>query len=198
MQRLGLSLSLLFLCVACSAGLVAAEEKTTEHPEFTETQVQFFEKEVEPILAKNCWKCHGEKEQVQGGLFLTSRAGMLAGGDSGSAVDLDSPADSLLLSAINYDLYEMPPDGKLPEAERNTLTKWVEMGLPFPKGREESSEKSHQESCKKSVQKSREEKGSQEKEGLEELVALSGRQRARGAGFQPVKSESRRVCELTG
>src|SRR5438552_18449719 len=48
---------------------------------------------------------------------------------------LDKPADSLLLKAIHYtDGLEMPPTGKLPQAEIDTLTKWVKAGVPWPPG----------------------------------------------------------------
>ena len=54
---------------------------------------------------------------------------MLAGGENGAIVDLESPNDSRLLSAINYDDLEMPPTGKLPPKQIEVLTRWVKMGL---------------------------------------------------------------------
>src|SRR3954471_1808337 len=44
----------------------------------------FFEKEVRPLLVDRCLACHGGAK-VKGGLKMTSRAALLAGGDSGPA-----------------------------------------------------------------------------------------------------------------
>src|SRR5438046_576781 len=42
---------------------------------------EFFEKQVRPLLARHCLKCHGEKK-AEAGLRLTSSKSLLAGGDS--------------------------------------------------------------------------------------------------------------------
>jgi hypothetical protein len=97
-------------------------------------QIQFFETQVRPLLANNCFKCHGEKKQ-RGGLRLDSRAAILKGGMSGAAVIPGRPGDSRLIHAVNYqgDL-EMPPTKKLRKNEIAALTEWVKMGLPWPGG----------------------------------------------------------------
>src|SRR5579862_6454666 len=91
--------------------------------------VAFFETKVRPILKANCLSCHGES--ASGGLRLTSRAALLKGGNSGPAVSLQKPDDSLLLHAINYQGRQMPPGGKLPQAQIDLLTQWVHKGLPW-------------------------------------------------------------------
>jgi hypothetical protein len=94
----------------------------------------YFEKEVRPILTQHCFKCHGEGK-ARGGLRLTSRESLLAGGDSGPVVALDKPETSRLLQAINYrDGLEMPPDGKLPQGKIDLLTRWVKAGAPWSPG----------------------------------------------------------------
>ncbi len=97
-------------------------------------KVKFFEKQVKPILVASCFKCHGASPKIKGGLRLTSRAGILKGGETRSAVDLKQPEKSLLLDAINYKTYEMPPKGKLPQAQIDILTQWVKLGLPWTPG----------------------------------------------------------------
>ncbi len=112
----------------------AAAEKLT----FTPEQVTHFEKTVLPLLQKHCLKCHGEDlEKLKGGLNLTIRAAILEGGDTGPAADLKKPAESLLLKAIHYkdEAYQMPPKGKLPDADIAILEKWVKDGLPVPVAR---------------------------------------------------------------
>ena len=97
-------------------------------------KVKFYEQHVKPVLEAHCWKCHGAEAKVKGGLNLTSRALALQGGDIGPAIDEKKPGESLLLKAIGYkdeDL-QMPPKGRLSDEQIATLTKWVEMGAPFP------------------------------------------------------------------
>jgi cytochrome c553 len=94
---------------------------------------EFFEKEVRPILAERCHKCHGEIAKPKAKLRLTSRANLLKGGESGPAAIPGKPADSLIIQAIRYnDTPKMPPTEKLKDREIDVLTRWVQMGLPWP------------------------------------------------------------------
>ena len=93
-----------------------------------------FEKRIRPILANRCYPCHGPHAgSGQAGLRLDSLAGMLAGGRSGPAVVPGQAQSSLLIHAINHDTsLQMPPKEKLPLAEVNLLTKWVDEGAVWP------------------------------------------------------------------
>src|SRR5262245_54627386 len=75
--------------------------------------VEFFEREVRPLLIEKCQACHGEKK-VRGGLRLTGKSAVLKGGDRGPALVPGKPEESLLIQAVGYsgDL-KMPPAGKL-------------------------------------------------------------------------------------
>lgn len=125
-----MSIRLILAGVLLSAS--AASVNAGPLQEFSDEQVQRFENDVIPILEANCLKCHAGREP-KGGLDLTSRETMLKGGDSGAAVDLTNAADSLLLKAVNYDGYEMPPTGQLSPKQIETLTKWVTEGLAWSK-----------------------------------------------------------------
>ena len=105
--------------------------------------IAFFEKDVLPILKANCFACHGSEKKLQGGLKLISREDILKGGESGPAVDLKQPGESLLLQAINYDGIMMPPRGKLTKAQIDTLTRWVTRGLAWSEKAAEAVKKSH-------------------------------------------------------
>ena len=111
-------LSHVCLVIACSlmTCVVFADDSPASREELV-----FFETQVKPILQKRCHKCHGSEEAIKGGLRLTSRVGLLTGGDTGPAVSLAAPQESLLLAAINYESYEMPPSGKLPQTEIDVL-----------------------------------------------------------------------------
>ncbi len=97
--------------------------------------LEFFEKQVRPILISRCYECHSSKlKEPKGGLRVDSRASLLEGGETGPAIVPGKPKEGLLIDAINYgDTYQMPPKTRLPAAEVATLTKWVEMGAPWPK-----------------------------------------------------------------
>jgi len=97
-------------------------------------EADFFEKEVRPILATRCYPCHGPAAaEPQAGLRLDSLAGMLEGGRSGPALLPGEPTRSLFILAINHDTFvQMPPKSKLPLDEIRALTRWVEMGAPWP------------------------------------------------------------------
>jgi hypothetical protein len=99
--------------------------------------IEFFEKNVRPILVDTCYKCHSAKsEKLKGGLLLDTRAGSLKGGKTGPAVvpgDLDK---SLLIKAVRYtdeDL-QMPPKEQLSKTQVAALEAWVKMGAPDPRG----------------------------------------------------------------
>ncbi|HAH46099.1 MAG TPA: hypothetical protein DCM07_14840, partial [Planctomycetaceae bacterium] len=74
----------------------------------------------------------GQATRLEGGLRLDSRSLLLKGGDSGPAAELKQPHDSLLLQAVRYESYEMPPDTRLKAEQIAALSRWVEMGLPWP------------------------------------------------------------------
>jgi len=93
----------------------------------------FFNDAVLPILKTNCFKCHADKHE-KGGLRLDLRSRLILGGESGAAVDMESPEQSILLQAVRYEGYEMPPRGKLADDEIATIEKWVSLGAPYPGG----------------------------------------------------------------
>ena len=81
-----------------------------ESPTFDAASVEFFQTKVKPLLEARCFECHGPDTKVlKGGLSLASRAAILRGGDSGAAIIPGKPAESLLVKAINYVDFEMPP-----------------------------------------------------------------------------------------
>lgn len=84
------------------------------------------------VLAARCWACHAETRM--GNLRLDSRAAMLAGGKSGSAlVPGDADRSRLVLAVTRADssVKAMPPGAPLPAAEVETLREWVKAGAPW-------------------------------------------------------------------
>jgi hypothetical protein len=100
--------------------------------------VEFFEKRVRPVLVQQCYKCHAStSEKVKGSLLLDTRQNTLQGGETGPAVVPGHPEKSLLIEAIKYanDDMQMPPKNRLSANVVADLTKWVQMGAPWPQGK---------------------------------------------------------------
>ncbi|QDV48875.1 PSD1 and planctomycete cytochrome C domain-containing protein [Gimesia fumaroli] len=96
-----------------------------------------FETEIVPLLINRCIECHQEQNK-SGSLSVVTRADLLKGGDSGTAVDLKSPLESHLLARVRDG--EMPPEKqgrpqKLPADELQRLERWLAAGAPWPEGR---------------------------------------------------------------
>lgn len=97
--------------------------------------MDFFEKNIRPVLVEHCYGCHSQQaKKVRGGLLLDTRAGLFKGGDSGPAVVPGAPGKSLLLQALRQtDELRMPPKGKLADAVVADFARWIEMGAPDPR-----------------------------------------------------------------
>ena len=116
------------MCIIFSSWLMMSSVNAAElSPEV----MNFFEKEVRPLLSEHCWSCHGEKEQ-KGALRLDTRGHMLLGGESGKSITPGKPNESLLIESVRYESYEMPPSGKLKDDQIKVLEKWVSLGAPWP------------------------------------------------------------------
>ena len=128
--RLAHLLNLLLIPVAWS--FLPLNSSSAATPEPSREQVKFFEEKVRPILAENCYKCHGSDKQ-KGNLRLDLREEALAGGESGPAIIPGKPDESALVDAVKWQTLEMPPTGKLNESQIATLTEWIRLGAPMPK-----------------------------------------------------------------
>ncbi|MDG3003926.1 PSD1 and planctomycete cytochrome C domain-containing protein [Paludisphaera mucosa] len=110
------------LALASSVAIASAQDATSPPADASKAGT---------ILATRCLKCHGG-EKTRGGLRVDDREALLKGGDLGPAVDVKAPDESLMLKAVRYeDGLEMPPSGRLPEAEVKVLADWVAAGAPW-------------------------------------------------------------------
>ena len=92
-------------------------------------------RDVKPVLAENCYRCHGASQQ-KGGLRLDTAALAIKGGDNGPALKLAKPAESLMVQAIkgtHADLprmpYKKPP---LSESQIALIESWIAEGAKAP------------------------------------------------------------------
>ncbi|MFM7248313.1 MAG: PSD1 and planctomycete cytochrome C domain-containing protein [Planctomycetaceae bacterium] len=97
-----------------------------------------FGRDVRPILADRCFKCHGPDDLArQGGLRLDRRDDALAPADSGSrAIVPGHPDSSELIARITStdpDVVMPPPHAKkdLGEREKRILAEWIAAGAEY-------------------------------------------------------------------
>jgi uncharacterized membrane protein len=124
---------LLIILVGSFSLASGAEAAGTVRSDFAE---RFFRERVEPVFSKYCYECHGNGRR-KGGLDMSSLPELLAGGNEGIVLVPGDSAKSSLITSIRYEHDDeelnMPPDGKkLPPAMVADLTRWVEMGAPWP------------------------------------------------------------------
>jgi len=121
-------------CAAFSVALgVLAAVPVRATPEI-EAGLKFFGDKIEPVLKQECYECHSAgAAKLKAGLRLDTRAGLLAGGDSGPAF---KPGDlrSLVLAAVRHEEnLEMPADKpKLGPQIIADFERWVALGAPYP------------------------------------------------------------------
>ncbi len=93
-----------------------------------------FAREVQPLLARRCFACHGP-DKAEGGLRLDSHEGAIAELESGDfAVVPNQPDKSVLLERIasEEEGVRMPPEGKpLTASEQDALRRWIVTGAQW-------------------------------------------------------------------
>jgi hypothetical protein len=108
--------------VAMTAGISRAADKID------------FAKQIRPIMADTCYKCHGEKK-AKGKLRLDSLAAFQAGGKDGKVILPGDPAKSdlyrrITLSSSDDDV--MPPEGDpVPKDKQELIKQWIAQGASF-------------------------------------------------------------------
>jgi len=97
-----------------------------------------FNQEIRPILARNCYKCHGPDDEARkAGLRLDHRETAIKETDSGSAPIVPGrPDDSELVARINAsdESVRMPPRStnlQLSPQQRDLLRRWIAAGAEY-------------------------------------------------------------------
>lgn len=94
----------------------------------------YFEKNIRPVLVRQCLSCHSAQSQpVMGNLRLDTRELALKGGTRGAAIVPGNPNESLLLKAVLHTAgpLKMPPGPKMKDADAVLLAEWIRMGAPW-------------------------------------------------------------------
>ena len=89
-----------------------------------------FERDVRPILKTHCFHCHGEEEELEGGLDVRLRRYLAKGGDSGAVIVPGKPGESILIERLLSG--EMPPGDdpvkKVPASDIDVIARWIAGG----------------------------------------------------------------------
>jgi mono/diheme cytochrome c family protein len=100
---------------------------------------KLFALHIQPLLADKCLACHGaDPDDMQGGLDLSSRESLLAGGDSFESdvvIAGDGEHSMLYVTTTRKEVdYEMPPKeaDQLSQEQQWWLRDWINAGAPWP------------------------------------------------------------------
>src|SRR3954469_1864650 len=93
---------------------------------------KLFSDAVKPAFEQVCLDCHGGK-RTRSGFDLSTREGLLKGGDNGIAVALQDAEGSRLIKMLRHTEdpgmpYKKPP---LDDAVITKISKWIALGAPY-------------------------------------------------------------------
>ena len=121
------------LCVAlaCLYGWVPLRAADVALPPAAKTKIEFA-RDIEPLLSKRCFSCHGAQQQMSG-LRLDQKEAALKGGKAGVDILPGKSAESRLIRLVaGLDQKFMPPMGAhLTAAEVGVLRAWIDQGLEW-------------------------------------------------------------------
>jgi cytochrome c553 len=132
MKLFPVPVALVVLLYALSVGVALADDEQAAAAD--PAGIEFFEKKIRPVLVEHCYECHSaDAKEVKGGLLLDSRDATRNGGESGAAVVPGKPGESLLLEALRFESFEMPPSQRLPDNVVADFEQWIKLGAPDPR-----------------------------------------------------------------
>jgi hypothetical protein len=120
------SISFVFLTAVWSASSFAKQE----------SQSDFFESRIRPVLVEHCYECHNSSNQAEAELALDWRSGIRTETEHGTSVVPGKSDESLLLKVIKHQVegLEMPDGGvKLEPGVIADFEKWINQGAHDPR-----------------------------------------------------------------
>lgn len=93
-----------------------------------------FASQIQPLLARRCYACHGPDQQ-EGGIRFDQRDSLLVPADSGRAAIISgNPGESELVARVmsTDESTKMPPEGsRLTESESRLIAHWIQQGAKY-------------------------------------------------------------------
>jgi Protein of unknown function (DUF1553)/Protein of unknown function (DUF1549)/Planctomycete cytochrome C len=96
--------------------------------------LEFFETKVRPVLADQCFSCHGDLKKPKGGIRLDRKEFVFQASDEPLIVP-GHPEKSLLVKAIRHEIENKmppPPKNKLSAQAIADITLWIKLGAAWP------------------------------------------------------------------
>ncbi|MEO6337596.1 MAG: DUF1549 domain-containing protein, partial [Verrucomicrobiota bacterium] len=123
----------LILFCSVASGSLAQQLDLTKLPPPTQKQIDFV-RDIQPILSKRCYSCHGEEKQ-ENELRWDTKSSALKGGTSGPAIIPGQSSKSRmihLVAGLEKNLV-MPKKGeRLTAEEIGLLRAWIDQGANWP------------------------------------------------------------------
>ena len=122
----------LFVSLGWSASLLAAPKVSEKHAAQMAKGLALFKSDVRMLLKQHCVKCHGG-DKIRGDLDLSTRAGLLKGGEEGPSIILGKAEDSFLMTVLRHEEEPFMPakaDKLSPDALKK-IADWINLGAPY-------------------------------------------------------------------
>ena len=123
----------LLIGVALASLALAEPVDVSTLPPPASTQADFV-RDVQPILAKHCYSCHGPDKQ-EGDLRWDVKAAALKGGASGPAIVISNSAASRvihLVAGLEKNLVMPKKGARLAPEQIGLLRAWIDQGATWP------------------------------------------------------------------
>jgi hypothetical protein len=134
-----LSRQLALVAIAALVPLAAlANEPPPEfdpaHAEKMQEGLSLFKAQVRQVLIDQCVDCHGGAE-VESGLDLATRKGLIRGGSHGASIVPGKAIDSNVVRFISHKEKPFMPHeaDKLPAEQIAAISQWIDLGAPYDK-----------------------------------------------------------------
>ena len=122
----------LFVLLGWSASSLAAPKVSEKHAAQMAKGLTLFKSDVRVLLKQHCVKCHGG-DKIRGDLDLTTRAGLLKGGEEGPSIITGKADESFLMTVLRHEEEPFMPakaDKLSPDALKK-IADWINLGAPY-------------------------------------------------------------------
>ena len=111
---------------------MAAPKVSEKHASEMAKGLALFKSDVRALLMQHCVKCHGG-DKIRGDLDLTTRAGLLKGGEEGPSIIPSKADESFLMMVLRHEEEPFMPAkaDKLSSEALKKIADWINLGAPY-------------------------------------------------------------------
>ena len=121
-------LKIFFLLSFC----LNAHGNQNDHAKNMTMSKELFGNEIKTLFDSQCLKCHGG-DKIKSSFDLSSRQGLIAGGDQGIAVIPGNAKESPLINYLRHseEPFMPPKEDKMKESSIKLIEKWIDLGAAY-------------------------------------------------------------------